>query len=130
MSAAMYIDTDVVLALAKEQDWLKAPAERKVRGQRLRTSAIAVIEAQFVLEREASREAALRILPSIRRRRIELIPVTSEVLAEAERLRRRVPALRLIDSIHLATAKLEGETIVTSDRLLGLLREVPVDPIP
>lgn len=126
----MYLDTDALLALAKPEDWLKKAAERQIRGRRpLVTSSLGVVEAQLVLERDEGREAALAALALIRRRRIRLLPVTSEILLEAERLRLRVPVLHLFDGIHLATAKLAGETILSSDRLFPLLRIVPVEPL-
>jgi predicted nucleic acid-binding protein len=127
----VYLDTDAVLALVKPEDWLKEAVEAKTRGRRpLRTSVGTVLEAQFVLEREEQRELALAVGSSLRRRRVELLPVTAEVMSEADLLRRRVPVLHVFDGLHLATAKLAGETILSSDALFPLLRYVPVEPLP
>lgn len=126
----MYLDTDVVLALAKKDDWLKAAATRAVRRHRpLRTSALTLVEAELVLEREVGREAALAVRRVVTRRRVEVIPLSIEILAEADKLRRRIPVLHLFDGIHLATAKLAGETILSSDLLFAKLGIVPVESL-
>lgn len=127
----LYLDTDAVLALVKPADWLKEAALSKTRGQRrLRTSALTVVEAQLVLERDGEREAALDFAKNVRGRGIGLLPLTSKVVAEADRLRAQVPVLHVFDGYHLATAKLNGETILSSDKLFPLLRYVPIEPLP
>ena len=63
----------------------------------------------------------------LRRRHIEILPITAEILAEADRLRKRIPVLHLFDGIHLATAKLAGETILSSDRLFEKIAIVPIE---
>jgi len=69
----MYLDTDVVLALIKEEDWLKD----YVKLSELRpakTSAITIIEVRLVILREYSRKKALESLSEIKKLKVEIIP--------------------------------------------------------
>ncbi|MEK7793553.1 MAG: PIN domain-containing protein [Candidatus Hydrogenedentota bacterium] len=56
-----------------------------------------------------------------------IMPVDRTVIREAARLRSEIPALRLPDAIHAATAKLSGcDFFVTNDKHLGALPSVRV----
>lgn len=53
------------------------------------------------------------------------IPISSEILEEAARLRRIIPSLKTPDAIHLATASINGaEQFITNDIPLTRFKEV------
>jgi len=51
----MHLDTDILLALIKKEDWLKPHIDLK-KVNKPKTSVFAVIEAEIILLREYSRE--------------------------------------------------------------------------
>ncbi|MBS3081075.1 hypothetical protein J4221_06395 [Candidatus Pacearchaeota archaeon] len=61
----MYLDTDIVLALIKEDDWLKDYVKLS-EFKPAKTSAITIIEVRLVLLREYSRKKALESLSKIK----------------------------------------------------------------
>ena len=56
----MYLDTDIILAIVKPSDWLKDVVERKIKVlSDMKTSVFTLVEAEIVLNREASREVSV-----------------------------------------------------------------------
>ena len=56
----MYLDTDIILAIVKPSDWLKDVVERKIKVlSDPKTSVFTLVEAEIVLNREASREVSV-----------------------------------------------------------------------
>ncbi|MBI4980220.1 PIN domain-containing protein [Candidatus Woesearchaeota archaeon] len=110
----MYLDTDIILALVKKEDWLK----EHVNFSKLRpatTSVFTVIEARIVLEREYSREEALSVLPTIRKLNIQLLPLDERVLGKSEELMQCFPRLNIFDSVHVAFALIYDDILVSTD---------------
>jgi len=128
----MYLDTDVVLSQIKPEDWLKDIVKRKLDevNEKLRTSAITVVECQIVLLRDVSRSSALKVTEDVETMGIEILPITMEVLKKATKLLNKYPKLNIFDSIHLAHAILEGEKIMSTDRLFDEVKGVErIDPL-
>lgn len=128
----MYLDTDVVLSQIKPEDWLKDIVKRKLDevNEKLRTSAITVVECQIVLLRDVSRSSALKVTEDVETMGIEILPITMEVLKQATKLLNKYPKLNIFDSIHLAHAILEGEKIMSTDRLFDEVKGVErIDPL-
>lgn len=124
------MDTDIILAIAKPADWLKDSVEGKLQGlSNLKTSVFTLVEAEIVLNRETSRELAINVPAKIRERKILLLPLTEDVLAEAAKLLHKYPKLNIFDSVHIACAICEGEAILSTDSLFDEIEEVEkVDP--
>ena len=122
----MYLDTDVILSQIKKRDWLKEIVNRKLSeiNEELSTSAITVVECQIVLLREESREEAIEAMEKIESLGLRILPLTKEVLAKSTELLSKYPKLNIFDSIHLAHAILEGERILSTDRLFDEIKEV------
>ena len=126
----MYLDTDIILAIVKPADWLKDVVESKLKIlSDLKTSVFTLVEAEIVLNREASRERAIGVLDKVKERKICLLPLTEEVLTKAVELLRKYPKLNIFDSVHIACAICEGEAILSTDSLFGEIEEIEkVDP--
>lgn len=60
----MYLDTDVLLALIKSDDWLKSRINFK-RISKPKTSIISALECQIVLEREEGRKFTVSVLQKL-----------------------------------------------------------------
>jgi len=128
----VYLDTDVVLSQIKKKDWLKDIVKRKLSeiDENLCTSAITIVECQIVLLREESREEAIKVMEKIKSLGLRILPLTKEVLVKSTELLSKYPKLNIFDSIHLAHAILEGERILSTDRLFDEINEVVrVDPL-
>jgi len=106
----MYAETDFLLALIKDEDWLGEPAERVYRDNRedLWTSRFTLIELMLVAYREAL--DAERVVANA----AELVDVRGDVesvLAAATYVEDH--DFTPFDALHLVAA--DGDTIVSSD---------------
>ena len=95
----------------------------------LKTSAITAVECQIVLMREAGREEAVSVMERIDGLDVEILPLTRDVLKKSSELLARYPKLNVFDSIHLAHVIVEGEEIMSTDRLFDEVEDVVrIDP--
>ena len=126
----MYLDTDIILAIVKPSDWLKDAVEKKLKVlSDLKTSVFTLVEAEIVLNREASRELALSVLDKVKEQNIRPLALTEEMLTKSVELLRKYPKLNIFDSIHIACAICEGEPILSTDSLFDEIEEIEkVDP--
>ena len=128
----MYLDTDIILSQIKERDWLKEIVSRKLSriDEELKTSAITIVECQIVLLREEGRDKSVKVMEKIKPLGLKILPLTEDVLMKSTELLTKYPKLNIFDSIHLAHAILEGEKILSTDRLFDEVEEVVrVDPL-
>ncbi len=128
----MYLDTDIVLSQIKERDWLKEIVKRKLSkiDVELKTSAITIVECQIVLFREEGRNEAVKVMERIKPLGLKILPLTEDVLIKSTELLAKYPKLNIFDSIHLAHTILEGERILSTDRLFDEVEGVVrVDPL-
>lgn len=124
----MYLDTDCILALVKESDWLKEPVEGRVKGEKkLVTSILTVIECRLVLLREATTEEAFRVENVIKTWKIKLIPLDEKVMKRSKKLMQQNDFLGTFDSIHIATALINNEPILSTDHVFSLIPELDVE---
>ena len=124
----MYLDTDIILALIKDEDWLKEHVDLK-QMQPAKTSVFTVIEAELVLLREYSRNDAIAVLDKLKTLKIEILPVTEPIIKQSQKLLSQYSELNIFDSIHVACAVVNDELIVSTDtvfqNILGLKRKDP-----
>ncbi|MBN1540240.1 MAG: hypothetical protein JW939_08865, partial [Candidatus Thermoplasmatota archaeon] len=77
--AGKYLDSDCILALIKETDWLKNDVERCIGDEdALFTSLFTVVECKLVISREMKRDDIHEITKKILDRNIKLLPLTAE----------------------------------------------------
>lgn len=124
----MYLDTDVILALLKPDDWLASSVDVDSLTEP-KTSAATTIEVQYVMETEWSRDHVTRTHEAIVDAGIDFVPMTFDVATAAGELRRSYERLNVFDSIHLGTAVVHDEPIVSTDTLYPDIDEIEhVDP--
>ena len=113
-----YLDTDIILALTKKEDWLKAHVSL-AKMMPACTSVFTILEARLVLEREYGRTDALKVLEAIKEFNLTLLPLTEAVLQKSQELLREYPSLNHFDSVHVAFALLHNYTIIGTDTIFA-----------
>ncbi|MEF8827176.1 MAG: PIN domain-containing protein [Halapricum sp.] len=124
----MYLDTDVILASLKDDDWLASSVDVETMATP-KTSVATGIEVQFVMEDDWRRDSLADSHREILESGIELIPLTTAVMDAAGELRRGDHRINVFDGVHLGTARTIGEPIVSTDTLYPDLEGVDhIDP--
>lgn len=124
----MYLDTDVILALIKEEDWLKGVVDRE-RLVRAKTSVITVIEVQLIYYEKGTREFLRGVQSMIRDEGVEVLSLTPEVVQRSSELLEKYERLNVFDSLHLAHSLLLEEPVISTDTLYPKIEEVEsIDP--
>ncbi|MDS0297773.1 PIN domain-containing protein [Halogeometricum sp. S1BR25-6] len=127
-TASVYLDTDVVLAVLKADDWLSSVVDLDVIDDP-KTSVSTCIEVQYAMQDEWSRERLTTVHEALQEEGIELVPLETEHVAAGGALQRRYDRLNLFDAIHLGAADVLGETLVSTDTLYPTIEEIDtVDP--
>lgn len=124
----MYLDLDVILAELKADDWLASDVDID-SIEEPKTSVATGIELQYVMEDEWDRDRVVRAHQEIAGKDIELVPLTSKVLDAAANLRSQYEALNLFDGVHLGSAAVLDEPIISTDTLFPKIPEIEhIDP--
>jgi hypothetical protein len=124
----VYLDLDVILAELKADDWLASDVDID-SIEEPKTSVATGIELQYVMEDEWDRDRVVRAHQEIASANIELVPLTSDVLEAAADLRAQYKALNVFDGVHLGSAAVLDERIVSTDTLFPEIPEVEyLDP--
>jgi predicted nucleic acid-binding protein len=124
----VYLDTDVVLAVLKADDWLSSAVDMDTIDNP-KTSVSTCIEVQYAMEDEWDRERLTTVNESLSEEGIDLIPLREEHIGAGGELQRRYDRLNLFDAVHLGTADVLGETLVSTDTLYPSIEEIEtVDP--
>mgnify|MGYP002761005975 CR=1 FL=1 len=124
----MYLDLDVILAELKADDWLASNVDIDSIEQP-KTSVATGIELQYVMEDEWERDRVVRADQEIASQNIELVPLTSDALDAAADLRSQYEALNVFDGVHLGSASVLDEPIVSTDTLFPTIPEIEhIDP--
>ena len=124
----MYLDTDVILAHLKADDWLSSVVDLETLNEP-KTSVATCIEVQYAREGEWERERLTRVSNQLEADGIELISLEVSHVETGSELQRKYAKLNLFDAVHLGTAKVLEETIVSTDTLYPEIEEVEsVDP--
>jgi len=124
----VYLDLDVILAELKAEDWLASDIDIE-SIEEPKTSVATGIELQYVMEDEWDRDRVVRAHQEILDQNIELVPLTSDVLHAAADLRAQYEALNVFDGVHLGSASVLDEPIVSTDTLFPEIPEIEhIDP--
>ena len=122
-SGNVYLDLDVILAELKEDDWLASEVELEA-VESPKTSVATGIELQYVMEDDWPRDRVVCAHREITESGIEMVPLEGDALDAAADLRSRYDSLNVFDGIHLGTAHVLGETIVSTDTLYPAISDV------
>jgi predicted nucleic acid-binding protein len=124
----VYLDLDVILAELKVDDWLASAVDIDAIEDP-KTSVATAIELQYVMEDEWGRARVARAHREIASKNIELVPLTADALEQAADLRAQYEVLNVFDGVHLGSASVLDEPIVSTDTLFPEIPEIEhVDP--
>lgn len=108
----VFVETDFLLALAKDDDWLQERAEDVLDEREVVTSPIAYLEMLIVLERHQF--DYVRLFANL----LDIVPVGSET--EQQVVLKAVAyfedGLTPFDAFHAATAETRGFSVLSSDK--------------
>lgn len=124
----VYVETDFLVALAKDDDWLQERAEAVLDGRDVVTGPFAYLELCFVLEdREIDH---VRLFANL----LDIVPVADDgdrqvVLKAAGYVEE---GLTPFDAFHAASAETNGLSILSSDGAYDAVdpERVPLEPEP
>jgi predicted nucleic acid-binding protein len=124
----VYLDLDVILAELNADDWLASDVDID-SIEEPKTSVATGIELQYVMEDEWDRDRVVRAHQEIAGKNIELVPLTSDALDAAAELRSQYESLNVFDGVHLGSAAVLDEPVVSTDTLFPEIPEIEhVDP--
>lgn len=124
----MYLDTDVLLALLKADDWLQTAA-REATFDVPKTSIITAVEIQLVLFESWSRSELAEVCESIEDEGVEVDPLTVDIFEAGSELLTTYPELNVFDAIHVGHARTLDEPLVSTDTLYPEIEEIDhLDP--
>lgn len=124
----MYLDTDVILAELKDDDWLASAVDHTVLDSPV-TSTATVLEVQYAMQDEWDRDRLATAHEAIGEAGIRLVDLREDHLDEIRTFRVRYDRVNVFDAVHLGTAYVEGVPIVSTDTLYPDVEEVDhVDP--
>jgi len=124
----VYLDLDVILAELKATDWLASEVDLDSL-EAPKTSVATGIELQYVMEDEWDRDRVVRAHQEIAGKDIDLVPLSSDVLDAAADLRAQYDALNVFDGVHLGSAAVLDEPIISTDTLFPEIPEIKhIDP--
>lgn len=119
----VYAETDFLLALTKDSDWLKPNAEAALEEYDIRTSMLSYVE--FLLIADRFSFDTMRAVANL----LELVPVESEqdkqIILKATKY--RDGGMTTFDSFHAATANSWEYPLLGSDQAY---KEIDVERIP
>ena len=118
----------VILAELKADDWLASDVDIE-SVEEPKTSVATGIELQYAMEDEWERDRVVRAHRETAGANVELVPLTDDALDAAADLRARHEALNVFDGVHLGSASVLDEPIVSTDTLFPEISDVEhVDP--
>ena len=107
-----YVETDFLLALAKDADWLKDRAEEKLEERNVVTSTYSYLE--ILLIRERHEFDYIKLFSNM----LDVVPVETE--EERQIVLKAVnyfeDGMTGFDAFHAATAETRGHSILSSDK--------------
>ncbi|MDI6721576.1 MAG: PIN domain-containing protein, partial [Candidatus Aenigmarchaeota archaeon] len=123
-----YLDSDILLAIVKESDWLKPKVDlRKINNPK--TSVFTIIEAEIVLLREYSRKDAIEVLEKASEKGIKTVDFTNHVMKKSNEFLSRYDKLNIFDSVHAAFSFVLKEEILSTDTIFDEIKEIKrIDP--
>ena len=124
----MYLDTDVLLALLKADDWLQ-DSVASATFESPKTSVITAIEIQLVMFDTLSRADLAAVVDDVRDEGVEVLALTPEAFQAGADLLTSYSDLNVFDAVHVGQAISLGEPIVSTDTLYPRIDEIEqLDP--
>lgn len=108
----VYVESDFLIALAKESDWLQAEAENALEERDVETSAFAYLE--ILLARERYEFDYLPLIANL----LELVPVRDDEEQQVvlKAVNYYADGMTPFDAFHAATAETRGRAVLSSEQ--------------
>lgn len=119
----MYLDTDILLALLKTEDWLQSAVD-EADFEKPKTSVVTAVEIQLVMFDTWTRSRLGLIYDEIKAEGIEVLPLTPESLQAGAELLPEYSSLNVFDALHVGHARTLDEPLVSTDTLYPRIEEV------
>lgn len=124
----MYLDTDILLAMLKPEDWLQTPVT-EAEFDDPKTAVITAVEIQLVMFDTWSRSQLADVLTQIEAEDIDLLPLTPDAFQAGADLLPAYTSLNVFDAIHVGHARTLDEPLVSTDTLYPRIDEIEhLDP--
>jgi hypothetical protein len=124
----MYVDTDVVLALLKQDDWL-TPTVESADLESPKRSVVTAMEVRLVTFETWSRDRLATVCEEIAAEGVERLALTPETFDAGAQLLPAYESLNVFDAVHLGNARALDEPIVSTDTLYPRIEQVEhLDP--
>lgn len=123
----MYLDTDMILALTKKDDWLKPFVNlKKIKNPVI--SAAVLIELELVINREYGKDKIDDFFEQIKNLKIKSESLMPDVIYKSAELMKKYN-LTTFDAIHAAYCIINKEKILSSDTIFDSIKDIErVDP--
>ena len=119
----VYVETDFLVALAKDADWLQGAARTALDEREVETSAYAYLELLFIAERFDFDDT--RLIPNL----LDVVPVGDETATQVvlKAMRYVDEGMTPFDAFHAATAETRRLPVLSSEQDY---EDVEVDRLP
>ena len=122
-----YVETDYLLALAKDADWLKDRAEEALNEHDVVTSTYSYLEVLLISERHEL--DYIKLFSNM----LEVVPVETDTERQIvlKAVKYFEEGMTAFDSFHAATAETRGHPILSSDKAYEDVdpERLPLEPI-
>ena len=123
----MYLDTDMVLALIKKDDWLKPFVNLKKINNPVISAAV-LIELELVINREYGKDKVEGLIKEVKNLKIKSEPISSDVIYKSAELMKKYN-MTTFDAIHASYCILNKEKILSSDTIFDSIKDIKrIDP--
>lgn len=122
-----FIDTDVLFALLKPNDWLHDAALKAIKTSGLYTSSLVFVELAVVVRRELNEAISTR-LPEVLPVPIKVVNFSMNAFNKSSELRDNYN-LGIFDAAHAATALENDGSIISSDAAFDRVKELKRIPL-
>ena len=123
----MYLDTDIVLALIKKDDWLKPFVNLKKISNPVISAAV-LIELELVINREYGKDKVEGLIKEVKNLKIKSEPISSDVIYKSAELMKKYN-MTTFDAIHASYCILNKEKILSSDTIFDSIKDIKrIDP--
>lgn len=127
-TSSMYLDTDILLAMLKAEDWLQADV-KQADFDAPKTSLITAVEIQLVMFDTWSRSQLAEVRAEIEAEDVDLLPLTADAFQAGADLLPAYESLNVFDAIHVGHARTLDEPLVSTDTLYPRIDEIEhIDP--
>tara|TARA_Y100000310_G_C20604432_1_gene774775 strand:- start:473 stop:841 length:369 start_codon:yes stop_codon:yes gene_type:complete len=105
----------------KPSDWLKKHAEKILKEKDLVTSSVTILELELIAKRDFDEDFSNEVLMRLQGlKNLRILNLSEKVLVKAVELRKEYK-LNIFDSVHMATAIVTKEDIISSDNMFDLV---------